>query len=48
MSALPGLFTRVCGAYEAGWLAEAEDGFRGVLSGDGRHPGALYFLGAIA
>jgi hypothetical protein len=48
MSAASEGFTRACGAYDAGQLAEAEDGFRGVLSGDGRHPGALYFLGAIA
>jgi uncharacterized protein HemY len=48
MSVTPELFTAACGAYDAGRLGEAEDGFRGVLASDGRNPGALYLLGAIA
>jgi predicted O-linked N-acetylglucosamine transferase (SPINDLY family) len=48
MSATPELFTAACRAYDAGRLAEAEDGLRGVLAGDRRHPSALYLLGAIA
>jgi predicted O-linked N-acetylglucosamine transferase (SPINDLY family) len=42
------VYTAGVASYSAGRLGEAESAFRGVLAGDARHAGALYFLGAIA
>jgi predicted O-linked N-acetylglucosamine transferase (SPINDLY family) len=41
-------FTAAYTHFGAGRLDEAEGAFRRVLAGEAAHPGALYFLGAIA
>lgn len=48
VSSLPDLFRAAHAEYEAGRLAQAEHGFLRLLLACPGHPGALYYVGAIA